>query len=149
MKKVLFVLVTALALLGIMVVPALAGKGGKTGPAGKSNIAHLYLGPWPELDPAEPGAWGKIKYNLSGSTLDFVLNGHGLTAGSWYGLYSGGQLFGYALANGGGNVHIASSVTVIDLQPGHKFNLWVVNSEGGKLSVDRVLRSGEHGFIQP
>ena len=62
--------------VGLVAAPALAA--GKTGKAGKSNTGHLYLY---EKDPAtwdivEGGAWGKMEYKLSGSTFDFVFNGH-------------------------------------------------------------------------
>lgn len=63
------------------------GKG-PSGPAGKSNIGHLYLyEKEPGEDRTEPwlivegGMWGKMKYNLSGPTFDFVFNGHGLPIG--------------------------------------------------------------------
>ena len=76
MKKYL-ILVLIVLLIGALTVGVLAGK---NGPAGKSNIAHLYLyekdaDTW---EIVEDGAWGKMKYNLSGSTFDFVFNGHGL-----------------------------------------------------------------------
>lgn len=104
-----------------------AGKGGKTGPAGKSsNVGHLYLhekntsGDWSIV---EGGAWGKMKYNLSGSEFDFVFNGHGLDAGVKYTLIyypdpwpgEGLICLGDATANDGGNVHIQGPVDTGDL----------------------------------
>ena len=82
MKKVLVAL-TVLCLLAVSGSVAMAGK---TGPAGKSNTAHLYLY---EKDPAtweivDGGAWGKMKYNLSGPEFEYVFNGHGLEAGEDY-----------------------------------------------------------------
>jgi len=122
MKKYL-VFVLAVVLIGALATGALAR--GKTGPAGKSNVGHLYL---VEKDPVsweivEGGAWGKMKYNLSGSTFDFVFNGHGLEAGVDYCLiyypdpWPGTDLIclGSATANGGGNVHIAGSNDTGDL----------------------------------
>jgi len=101
------------------------GQGGRSGEAGKSNVAHLYLH---EKDPSdwsivEGGAWGKMKYNLEGSTFDFVFNAHGLDAGVEYTLIyypdpwpgTGLKCLGSAEANGGGNVHIGGSVDTGDL----------------------------------
>lgn len=119
MKKLLVVLITGLALLSLAVVPAVAGK---NGPAGKSNVAHLYLyekvpsGEWPILD---GGAWGKMKYNLEGPEFCFVFNGHGLEPNTDYSLiyyadpWPGNGLTGLAGAliasgttNRGGNIHL-------------------------------------------
>ena len=95
------------------------------GPAGKSNIGHLYLyekdlNTWEIF---EGGAWGKMKYNLSGATFDFVFNGHGLPEGLSYTLiyypdpWPGNGLIclGSGIVNGGGNIHIAGSVNAGDL----------------------------------
>jgi hypothetical protein len=59
------------------------GEKGPSGRAGKSNIGHLYLY---EKNPltweiVEGGPWGKMKYNTSGPTFNFVFNGHGLPRG--------------------------------------------------------------------
>jgi len=95
---------------------------GPNGQAGNSNIAHLYLY---EKDPVtwdivEDGAWGKMKYNLSGEEFKFVFNGHGLEASSDYTLiyypdpWPGNGLIclGSGVANKGGNVHIAESCDI-------------------------------------
>jgi hypothetical protein len=131
MKKYI-ILVLIVLLIGALTVGVLAGK---TGQAGKSNIAHLYLyektslpltdppTPWPIV---EDGAWGKMKYNLSGSTFDFVFNGHGLEAGEDYTLiyypdpWPGTDLIclGDGTANVDGDVHIAGSVDTGDLPTG-------------------------------
>ena len=115
MKKYLVFALAALLVVAL-VTGALAGK---IGPAGKSNIAHLYLyekdADWVIVD---GGAWGKMKYNISGSTFDFVFNGHGLTPGENYTLIYypdpwpgvGLKCLGDGTANRGGNVHIANSV---------------------------------------
>lgn len=122
MKKYL-VFVLVVLLVGALCMGALAK--GKTGPSGKSNIAHLYLH---QKDPVtwdivDGGAWGKMKYNLSGPTFDFVFNGHGLEAGLHYTLIyypdpwpgTGLVCLGSGTANGGGNVHVAGSVDTGDL----------------------------------
>ena len=92
MRKVTILAIIVLV-LGMTVSPLFAKGKDKSGPAGKSNIGHLYLyekNPDPDAtrdDPwliVEGGAWGKMKYNLSGSTFDFVFNGHGLPIGQEY-----------------------------------------------------------------
>ncbi len=113
----------AVTLLAIIVVPVI-GKG-PNGQAGKSNTAHLYLY---EKDPSnwqivEDGAWGKMKYNLSGSMFDFVFNGHQLTPGQSYTLIyypdpwpgQGLICLGTKLANEDGNVNIKAAVDTGDL----------------------------------
>lgn len=105
---------------------------GKHGPAGNSNIAHLYLH---EKDPdtweiEEDGAWGKMKYNLSGSTFDFVFNGHGLDADVSYTLIyypdpwpgTGMIALGTGTADEYGDVHIMGSVNTGDLPTEDDYN---------------------------
>jgi hypothetical protein len=60
------------------------GEKGPNGPAGKSNIGHVYLYEKDSTDDysiIEGGAWGKMKYNLTGPSFDYVFNGHGLPIG--------------------------------------------------------------------
>ena len=149
MKKYL-ILVLIVLLISALSVGVLAGKG-KTGQAGKSNIAHLYLH---EKDPdtwdiVDPGAWGKMKYNISGSEFDFVFNGHGLEPGYEYTLiyypdpWPGNELIclGSGTANDDGDVHIMGSEDTGDLpiaadtNPGAK--IWLVLSD----DVDCSARS--------
>jgi len=118
------------------------GGGKHKDQAGKSNTAHLYLY---EKDPSswnivEDGAWGKMKYNLAGSTFDFVFNGHGLELGYEYTLvyypdpWPGNGLIclGDGTANGDGNVHIMGSVDTGDLPASGDENdgakIWLVLS---------------------
>ena len=123
MRKYL-ILVLVVLLIGALTVGVLAGKG-KTGQAGKSNIAHLYLH---EKDPdtweiVEDGAWGKMKYNMSGDEFDFVFNGHGLEPEADYTLIYypdpwpgiGLICLGSGTVNEEGDVHIAESVPTGDL----------------------------------
>jgi hypothetical protein len=105
--------------------------GGPSKPAGKSNTGLLYLyekTPAELTDPPTPweivegGAWGKMKYNLSGSTFDFVFNGHDLEAGENYTLIyypdkTGNPwprediiCLGSGIADALGDVHIMGSV---------------------------------------
>ena len=143
MKKYL-ILVLVVLLIGALTVGVLAGK---TGQAGKSNIAHLYLY---EKDPSDwsivdGGAWGKMKYNLSGETFDFVFNGHGLVEGEDYTLIyypdkDGNPwprediiCLGSGIANAELDVHIMGSVDtgdlpdpLVDINEGAK--IWLVLS---------------------
>jgi len=129
MKKYL-ILVLVVLLIGALFVGVLAV--GPSKPAGKSNVAHLYLyekeeltpplpeNPWPIV---EDGAWGKMKYNLSGEEFEFVFNGHGLEPGWDYTLIyypdpwpgTGLICLGEGTANAEGDVHIAESVNTGDL----------------------------------
>lgn len=148
MKKLLVLALILAVTGGLVVTPVLAA--GKTGPVGKSNIGHLYLY---EKDPVtweivEDGAWGKMKYNLSGSTFDFVFNGHGLERGWSYTLiyYEDPGLgpwtvppniicLGSGTANGNGNVHIQGTVDTGDLPTEDDVNypdgakIWLVLSD--------------------
>jgi len=130
-KKVLVIGVIVAALVSLLAVSAVVAGGppggpkGPSGQAGKSNIGHLYLF---EKDPVtweivEDGAWGKMKYNLSGSEFDFVFNGHGLEANTDYTLiyypdpWPGNGLIclGSGTANDEGNAHIMGSEDTGDL----------------------------------
>jgi hypothetical protein len=133
MKKTIFMAIAAILITGLLAVPSIAkgekfteGEKGPSGQAGKSNIGHLYLY---EKDPVdwtivEGGPWGKMKYNLSGPTFDFVFNGHGLPIGQSYTLIyypdpwpgtglvclGAGTVSGDDVDNGGGgNIHIQGS----------------------------------------
>jgi len=142
-KKLLVVLVASLVLLSLVVVPALAGKHGR---AGKSNVAHLYLfekvpsGDWPIVP---GGAWGKMKYNLSGSTFDFVFNGHGLEVGFDYTLiyypdpWPGSDLvcLGTGIGNEEGDVHIRGAADTGDLTDA---KIWLVLSADVECGVQMI-----------
>jgi hypothetical protein len=133
-KKVIGILFAAILVMSVAAIGAVAVAKPPTdkipnGPAGNSNIAHLYLC---EKDPTtwqivEDGAWGKMKYNLEGPTFDFVFNGHGLENNTNYSLvyyadYNrtsspqlwGGDNPGALIANGTsneeGNIHLAGSI---------------------------------------
>ena len=101
------------------------GDGSPNGPAGKSNTAHLYLYEKDEAtwEIVEDGAWGKMRYHLSGPTFDFVFNGHGLEIGLEYTLMyypdpwpgSGLICLGVGTVNDEGDVHIMGNVDTGDL----------------------------------
>jgi len=139
-KKIALVLVGVAAIM-FMFSPVVSAKG-KTAQAGKSNIAHLYL---VEKDPVtweivQGGAWGKMKYNMSGLELDFVFNGHGLEAGLDYTLIyypdpwpgTGLICLGSGTATADGTVHVKAAVDTgslpieADLNDGAK--IWLVLS---------------------
>jgi hypothetical protein len=107
---------TVLMVLVAIAIPAI-GSGAQEGQAGDSNTAHVDFRP--------PQVWGTMQYNLSGCTLNFVFNGHGLVPGETYKLEFGSYWnlppsdssrvkvwleLGTGVANDGGNVHIAGSV---------------------------------------
>lgn len=116
-KKLLTSLVCGLVVVFLMAsfVSAKNPKG-PSSPAGKSNVGHLYLYEKSETDwtIVERGAWGKMKYRLSGTAFDFVFNGKKLIPGEEYTLIyypdpwpgSGLICLGTGIANKGGNVHI-------------------------------------------
>ncbi|MHC4696794.1 MAG: hypothetical protein ACYTFA_08640 [Planctomycetota bacterium] len=117
--------VAAAAFLAVPVISSAGGKGKNRGRAGNSNTAHLYIH---EKDPAtwdivKGGAWGKMKYNLSGSSLKFVFNGHGLMMDGDYTLiyypdpWPAYDLIclGDGMADEEGNVHIMGDVDTGDL----------------------------------
>jgi hypothetical protein len=146
MKKYLILVLIAL-IIGALFVGVLAA------PAGKSNVAHLYLyektddgsNDWPIV---EDGAWGKMKYNLSGDKFEFFFNGHGLEVGEDYTLIYypdpwpviGLICLGSGIVNESGDIHIAESVDTgdlpIDTDENDGAKIWLVLSscvdcEGG------------------
>lgn len=138
MKKYL-ILVLIVLLIGALTVGVLAGKG-KTGQAGKSDTAHLYLHEKENFvedgwDIVEDGAWGKMTYKLSGSTFDFVFNGHDLKGevdtgytliyypDPWPG--SGLICLGTGTVDEFGDVHIMGSINTGDLEDA---KIWLVLS---------------------
>ncbi|HPQ43394.1 MAG TPA: hypothetical protein PKZ42_04130 [Syntrophales bacterium] len=122
MHKKLTIVIVITFVLGLLVVPAIAK--GPSSQAGKSNIGHLYLyekdADW---EIVEGGAWGKTKYDLSGSTFDFVFNGHDLPIGQEYTLIyypdpwpgTGLICLGSGTVNEYGDIHIKESVDTGDL----------------------------------
>ena len=147
MKKYL-ILVLIVLIIGALTIGVMAGKSGQ---AGKSNVAHLYL--YEKMDDGSPdwpivedGAWGKMKYNLSGEEFEFVFNGHGLVADMDYTLIyypdkDGNPwprvdiiCLGSGTANSDCDVHIAESIptgdlpdTLVDINEGAK--IWLVLSD--------------------
>jgi hypothetical protein len=136
--------VTALIITIILAMSVTVyAKNGKSQQAGKSDTAHLYLR---EKDPTTweivaDGAWGKMKYNLSGPEFDFVFNGHGLEPGADYTLiyypdpWPGDGLIclGSGVADEDGNVHIMASVDTGDMPAEGDENegakIWLVLSD--------------------
>jgi len=132
MKKLVCTLIALMVLTVFMVgcttvVPETdLSRKGPNGQAGNSNIAHLYLyekSGDPDWIIVGDGAWGKMKYNLSGEEFKFVFNGHGLEVGYGYTLiyypdpWPGNGLIclGSGIVNEEGNIHIAESLDTGDL----------------------------------
>jgi hypothetical protein len=127
--KTIAFLVIAAVVMSVVAISAVAVAKPPTdkipnGPAGNSNIAHLYLC---EKVPyvwtiVEDGAWGKMKYNLAGPTFDFVFNGHGLNPGDYTLIYYpddkpdnpwprvGIRCLASGTADDDGNIHLAGSI---------------------------------------
>ena len=126
MKRLIAMAMAVVLLLGLCAIPVMAAKGDtpandKEGGVGESDNAFLYLyekdADW---EIVWDGAWGKMQFNLRGSTFDFVFNGKGLTAGEdytliYYGDETHNDQWPYATciasgtANNGGNIHLAGS----------------------------------------
>jgi hypothetical protein len=118
-----------LAFVIIMMGLALGGVvwAGKTGQAGSSNTAHLYLHEedYTGADGAivESATWGKMTYSLSGYEFDFVFNGHGLEPDMDYTLIyypdpwpgTGLICLGSGVADMSGDVHIKGFAYTGDL----------------------------------
>ena len=98
---------------------------GKTGQAGKSNTAHLYLvekdaNTW---EIVEDGAWGKMRYRLASEMFNYVFNGHMLTPETYYTLIyypdpwpgSGLICLGNGMSDEEGYVQIKGAVDTGDL----------------------------------
>lgn len=93
---------------------------GPDGQSGASHVAHTNFGLIDPTtgDPVASGESATMMYFWYGSTLDFVLNAHGLTAGSkWTLTYqpeplpsAGVICLGNATVNGGGQLHLAQSL---------------------------------------
>lgn len=148
-KKFIGILLVTILVMSLVAVSAVAvakspnAKVPNGRAAGKSNNAHLYL---VEKDPTtwqivEDGAWGKMKYKLTGPEFNFVFNGHGLVNGSDYTLiyypdpWPGNDLIclGFGTACDEGDVHIKASVDTGDLPAEFDANegakIWLVLSE--------------------
>ena len=133
MKKYLILVFIAL-LMGALFVGVLAA--GPSKPAGESNTGLLYLYEKdgdPDWNIVEGGAWGKMKYNLSGEEFEFVFNGHGLVPDTGYTLIYWPEQWPnvFCLGNGTtdeyGDVHIMCLVDIGDLIDA---KIWLVPSNG-------------------
>ncbi|MEE8582656.1 MAG: hypothetical protein V3S61_02135, partial [Dehalococcoidales bacterium] len=118
------------------------GLKGYIGQAGNSNNAFMEL--WEKdsetWDINPDGAWGKLKYSLTGTTFDFHFNGHGLEPLTEYALiyypdpWPGADLiiFDTATTNDGGNITIKGSYEIPYLPTNEDENdgakIWLVLS---------------------
>lgn len=121
MKKIIGFFVALLGLF-VFVTPALAVSFNDNGISPEDpNIGYLYLvakdpANWETLLPNQ--GWGKLEYNLTGPTFDYVFNGHKLDSSNKYTLiyypdpWPGNGLIclGDGVVNKGGNIHIEGSV---------------------------------------
>jgi len=159
MKK-LTGLVVFIVLVSFIAGPVYAkGKKGKSGQAGKSNRAHLYLyekdnTSW---EIVEGGGWGKMHYNLAGSSFELVFNGHMLPIGQDYTLiyypdpWPGDGLIciGDGTVNDDGNIHIKGEADTGDLPFESDENhpdgakIWLVLS--ADVDCDGAFMSGWNG----
>lgn len=134
MKKYLISAAAGAAMLGAMVIPALAAPGGKDSPA-NDNPQNLYLYQkdvnWNII---WDGAWGKYNYKLSGTEISGVFNGHGLVPGEDYTLveYNGWPsvtVIGSDVADAAGNIHIAGTADVgTGGEVTDSYKIWLVRS---------------------
>jgi len=117
MKKAILIVLG----LGLLVGTWASAQNGPSQNAGKSNKGHLYLFEKtgePDWDIVDEGAWGKMQFNRSGPTLDFVFNGHRVSDGEDYTLiyypdpWPGNGLIclGTGTGNSENDVHIKGSV---------------------------------------
>ena len=125
MKGKLLTLLVACIIITVIFINggAIAKKHNKTNI--KSNKGQLYLF---EKNPetwniVEKGAWGKLRYSLSGSNFEFSFNGHRLVSGIWYCLIyypdpwpgEGLCILGEAMADEYGNIKITGSEDTGDM----------------------------------
>jgi hypothetical protein len=126
---VLVIILASPVLVSAKQADASKGLRGSIGQAGKSNNAFVELWEKGNFDlPVEEGgwaidtegAWGKLKYGLTGSSFNFHFNGHGLEPGLSYSLVyypdpwpgTGLIVFGTAIANEDGNILIKGSAEI-------------------------------------
>jgi len=136
-------IIAILVLASIVNVVAVAKK--SSGNNGDSNVGQLFLF---EKDPEtweiiEYGAWGKMKYNVSGPEFVFQFIGHRLEPGLSYSLIyypdpwpgNGLILLGEAIADKGGKIKIKNSLITcslpIEIDDNHPdgAKIWLVLSE--------------------
>jgi hypothetical protein len=76
----------------------------------------------PDNIPVQPKAHGELRYELEGNTAFFVFNGSGPVPGTYYGLYSEGNLLGLGFTVETGNVNI-QGFSPSEIMEGGKFSL--------------------------
>ena len=153
----MLVVLLACGVMGFVATPSKAGA--KSGRAGKSNVAHLYLVEKESVNwtVVEDGAWGKMTYRIARPTFKFVFNGHGLEPGLDYTLlyypdpWPGNGLIclGSGSADQEGNVHIKTTKSnplntgdlpaVYDDNFGDGAKIWLVLSEDVACDTDPAM----------
>ncbi len=130
-RKILMALICCFVMTLVMVSLASAqNQRVRSGPAGKSNIGHLYdyqkiepVQPYPPNTPweiDEDGAWAKMAFRQSGPLFRYVFNGHKLVPSANYTLIyypdpwpgTGLICLGSGTANGGGNIHLNTAADI-------------------------------------
>lgn len=161
MKRVLIIF---LAVMLALSVPA-SILAGPSGPAGNSNIGHLYLYQKDTSDWSivEGGAWGKLKYNQSCFTFDYVFNGHGLAKNTEYSLIyyadpwpgnNPGMLIASGESNPGGNINLVGSIDLgMDLpsEPDQNFpdgaKIWLVLSSDYDVATNQMTAWNPDSYL--
>lgn len=120
MKKFLVSVVMALVLVALLAIPVMAAPGNGNVIPAVNNPDNLYLFPkdtstWELI---LDGAWGKYNYELVGTVISGVFNGHDLTPNTEYTLLTwdevGGPqvIIGTGTTDGSGNVHIMGTCDI-------------------------------------
>lgn len=158
MKKVILFTTVVALLVSLVVVPIAMAKKGDTPANDKPNTLYLY-----EKDAGWEivwdGAWGKMSFDLTDETIDFVFNGHGLEKKTDYSLIYylkpqttwpwPVQVLASGTSNGGGNINLKDST---DLGVSNEITIWLVLSDDinddGELAVwDPLEYLFEHNLI--
>ena len=134
MRKVLLLTSVASLLVSLVAAPMVMANG-DTPANDKANTLYLY-----EKDAdwniVWDGAWGKMSFDLTETTIDFVFNGHGLEKKTDYSLIYYPkpqttwpwpvQVLASGTSNGGGNINLRGSA---DLGVSEGITIWLVLSD--------------------
>jgi len=145
MKKAMLLTTVVALLVGLAAVPMVMANG-DTPANDMPNTLYLY-----EKDAdwviVWDGAWGKMSFKLTDTTLDFVFNGHGLEKGADYTLisyndpWSGSPVcLACGTSNGGGNINLKGSADHGDLDEGQEgYKIWLVLSSDVDCEAQKMI----------
>jgi hypothetical protein len=146
-------LLAAVVALVLALAPAALAEGVQA-QAGNSNTAHLRLTSDCSM---HPDAWGEVSYNLSGSTLYVVMQGHELPTDGEYRLYYGSNQYVAARANDEGDLRIVAKVSGAGVASSARFKLRHIrqHAEGNSCAQGEqpdsascvMLVSAAHSFV--